>query len=115
MIDIKNNLKGHNMNTVALIGNVSKAPHFIAGNESKKAVAYLTVANNDVKNKPVFTEVTVFGREAEYVNKNITTGARIAIEGKLSQRPKKTKNNDTYQELYVSCNKLTNLSNNGEA
>ena len=115
MIDIKNNLKGHNMNTVNLIGNVSKVPHFIAGNENKKAVAYLTVANNDVKEKTIFVEVTVFGREAEYVNQNISTGARVAIEGKLSQRPKTTKKGDTYKDLYVSCNKLTNLSNNSEA
>ena len=103
------------MNTVTLIGNVTKAPHFIAGNENKKAIAFLTVANNDVKNKPVFTEVTVFGRDAEYAKENITTGSRIAIVGKLSQRPKKTKNNDTYQELYISCNELTNLSINREA
>jgi single-strand DNA-binding protein len=100
------------MNTVNLIGNVSKVPHFIAGNESKKAVAYLTVANNDVKEKTIFVEVTVFGREAEYVNQNISTGARIAIEGKIAIRPKKTKNGDTYNEQYISCNRLTNLSNN---
>lgn len=115
MIDIKNNLKGHNMNTVNLIGNITKVPHFIAGNENKKAVAYLTVANNDVREKTVFVEVTVFGKEAEYVNQNISTGARVAIEGKLSQRDKTTKNGDTYKELYVSCNKLTNLSKGREA
>jgi len=100
------------MNTVNLIGNVTKVPHFIAGNENKKAVAYLTVANNDIKEKTVFVKVTVFGREAEYVNQNISTGARVAIEGKLSQRLKK----DTqHKELYVSCHKLTNLSNNSGA
>lgn len=99
------------MNTVNLIGNVTKVPHFIAGNENKKAVAYLTVANNDIKEKTVFVEVTVFGREAEYVSQKINTGARVAIEGKLAQRPIK---GTQYKELYVSCNKLTNLSINKE-
>jgi len=98
------------MNTVQLIGNVTKAPYFIAGNDSKKAIAFITVANNDNKEKTIFVEVTVYGKTAEYVKQYISTGARIAIEGKTDTRPNKTKNGDTYQELYISCHRLTNLS-----
>ncbi len=98
------------MNTVQLIGNIGKVPHFIGGNENKESVAFLTVANNDNKKKTVFTEVTLFGASAEYVNQNISTGARVAIEGKLSQRVKTTKSGDTYHATYVICHRLTNLS-----
>ena len=103
------------MNTINLIANVTKVPHFIGGNENKKAIAFLTVANNDNPKKTLFVEVTVFGAEAEYVHKNISTGARIAIEGRIATRPSKTKSGDTYQEQYVACNKLTNLSAKSES
>ena len=102
------------MNTVQLIGNVTKAPHFIEGNEHKKAVAFLTIANNDNKEKTVFTQVAVYNKTAEYVNSYIKAGARLAIEGKLATRPNKTKSGDTYQEQYIACHNLTNLSPKSE-
>ena len=98
------------MNNTNLIGNLTKDTHFIPGTEKKSSVAYMTVANNDDKDSTVFVEVTVFGKTADYVNKNLKKGSRVAIEGKLAQRPKKTKNGDSYIEMYVIGKRLSNLS-----
>lgn len=100
------------MNTTNLIGHISDDPFFIPKTEEKSAVAFFSIANNDDKT-PVFVAITAFGKTAEYVNSKLKKGARVAIEGKLAQRTKKTKNGDTYRELYVVCKRLTNLSKNG--
>jgi len=102
------------MNTVNVIGNLTKAPHFIEGNKNKKAIAFLAIANNDNKEKPVFMNITVYGGTAEYVKEYLYKGERIAVEGKIAVRTNKTKNGDTYQELYIACHNLTNLSPKSE-
>jgi len=102
------------MNNNNLIGNLTKDPHFIAGNkEGKSSVAFLTVANND-DNEAVYIDVTVFGKTAEFANKHLKKGHRVAIEGKLAQRLKMV-NSQEVKELYVICKRLTNLNHNKAA
>jgi len=80
-------------NKVQLIGNVGQEPEVKTLGEGKK-VANLTLATNDYYindkgDKVEQTEwhrVTAWGKVAEIIEKYVTKGKEIAIEGKLTYR-----------------------------
>ena len=80
-------------NKVQLIGNVGQEPELKTLGEGKK-VANITLATNDYYindkgDKVEQTEwhrVTAWGKVAEIIEKYVTKGKEIAIEGKLTYR-----------------------------
>ncbi len=80
-------------NKVQLIGNVGQEPEVKTLGEGKK-VANITLATNDYYindkgDKVEQTEwhrVTAWGKVAEIIEKYVTKGKEIAIEGKLTYR-----------------------------
>jgi single-strand DNA-binding protein len=79
-------------NRVQLIGNVGQEPEVKTINNKK--VATLTIATNDFYynekgDKVEQTEwhrVTAWGKTAEIIEKYVTKGKEIAVEGKLTHR-----------------------------
>ena len=88
-------------NRVQLIGNVGNDPE-IKNLDGGKKLANLTIATNDsYKNdkgeKVEQTEwhrVVAWGKTAEIIEKYVTKGNQVAIEGKLSHRSYEDKNGE---------------------
>jgi single-strand DNA-binding protein len=100
-----NNLNLHAMNTlknrVQLIGNVGNDPE-IKTLEGGKKLASLSIATNESytneKGEKVeqteWHRVTAWGKTAEIIEKYVTKGKEVAIEGKLSHRSYDDKNGE---------------------
>jgi single-strand DNA-binding protein len=88
-------------NTVQLIGNVGNDPE-IKNLDGGKKVANLTIATNDsYKNdkgekveQTEWHKVVAWGKTAEIIEKYVTKGLQIAIEGKLTHRSYDDKNGE---------------------
>jgi single-strand DNA-binding protein len=88
-------------NRVQLIGNVGNDPE-IKNLEGGKKLANLTIATNDsYKNdkgekveQTEWHKVVAWGKTAEIIEKYVTKGNQVAIEGKLSHRSYEDKNGE---------------------
>jgi single-strand DNA-binding protein len=93
-------------NRVQLIGNVGNDPE-IKNFEGGKKLANLTIATNDhYKNEKgervdqtEWHRVVAWGKTAEIIEKYVTKGVQIALEGKLSHRSYDDKNGE---KRYIS-------------
>jgi single-strand DNA-binding protein len=88
-------------NRVQLIGRVGQDPE-VKNLEGGKKVATITIATNDVYYKDngdkveqtEWHRVTAWGKTAEIIEKYVTKGKEIAIEGKLTHRSYEDKNGE---------------------
>lgn len=100
-------------NKVQLIGNVGNDPE-IKNLEGGKKVANLTIATNDsYKNdkgekveQTEWHKVVAWGKTAEIIEKYVTKGLQIAIEGKLTHRSYDDKNGEKRYVTEVVANDL---------
>lgn len=80
-------------NSVQLIGNVGQEPE-IKTLETGRKLANITIATNDVYykengdkvEKTEWHRVTAWGKTAEIIEKYVTKGKEVAVEGKLTHR-----------------------------
>ncbi|MCL6461997.1 single-strand binding protein [Flavobacterium micromati] len=80
-------------NTVQLIGHVGQDPE-VKSLEGGKKLANISIATNEVYykengdkvEKTEWHRVTAWGKTAEIIEKYVTKGKEIAIEGKLTHR-----------------------------
>ena len=80
-------------NTVQLIGHVGQDPE-VKSLEGGKKIANISIATNEVYykengdkvEKTEWHRVTAWGKTAEIIEKYVTKGKEIAIEGKLTHR-----------------------------
>ena len=88
-------------NRVQLIGRVGQDPE-VKNLEGGKKVATITIATNDVYYKDngdkveqtEWHRVTAWGKTAKNIEKYVTKGKEIAIEGKLTHRTYEDKNGE---------------------
>ncbi|MDR6966831.1 single-strand DNA-binding protein [Flavobacterium arsenatis] len=105
-------------NKVQLIGNVGNDPE-IKTFEGGKKVATLTIATNesyknDKGEKVEQTEwhrVVAWGKTAEIIERFVTKGKEVAIEGKLTHRSYDDKNGEKRYITEVVVNDLLLLGN----
>lgn len=105
-------------NKVQLIGNVGNDPE-VKTLESGKKVAHLTIATNesyknDKGEKVEHTEwhkVVAWGKTAEIIERFVTKGKEIAIEGKLTHRSYEDKNGEKRYITEVVVNDMLLLGN----
>ena len=105
-------------NRVQLIGNVGNDPE-IKTFEGGKKVANLTIATNesyknDKGEKVEQTEwhrVVAWGKTAEIIERFVTKGKEVAIEGKLTHRSYDDKNGEKRYITEVVVNDLLLLGN----
>lgn len=73
------------MNTVTLIGNLTKDPEMRNGGETK--VCQLRLAeSNGRKDSPLYINVSAFGRQAETCKEYLFKGRHVAVCGQLRFR-----------------------------
>lgn len=105
-------------NKVQLIGNLGNDPEII-NLESGKMLAKFTIATNEsYKNnkgeKVTDTQwhhVVAWGKTAEIIEKYLTKGKEVAVEGKLTSRSYETKEGEKRYITEVVCNELLMLGN----
>ncbi|MGE5942739.1 MAG: single-stranded DNA-binding protein [Flavobacteriales bacterium] len=103
-------------NKVQLIGNLGNDPEII-NLESGKRLAKFTIATNETyknnKGEKVtdtqWHNVVAWGKTAEIIEKYVTKGKEVAIEGKLTSRSYETKEGEKRYITEVVCNELLML------
>ena len=103
-------------NKVQLIGNLGNDPEII-NLESGKMLAKFSIATNEnYKNadgeKITDTQwhnVVVWGKTASIVEKYLTKGKEVAVEGKLTNRSYETKDGEKRYVTEIVCNELLML------
>ncbi|AWK03491.1 single-stranded DNA-binding protein [Flavobacterium crocinum] len=100
-------------NRVQLIGNVGNDPE-VKTLESGRKLAHLTIATHDIYrndkgDKVEQTEwhrVTAWGKTAEIIEKFVTKGKEVAVEGKLTHRSYDDKNGEKKYITEVIVNEI---------
>jgi single-strand DNA-binding protein len=100
-------------NKVQLIGNLGNEPEII-NLESGRMLAKFTLATNESYKNNKGEKVTdtqwhnivAWGKTAEIIEKYVTKGKEVAIEGKLTSRSYETKDGDKRYITEVVCNEL---------
>jgi single-strand DNA-binding protein len=73
------------MNTVTLIGNLTKDPE-MRGNGETKVCRMRLADSNGAKDDPVYIDVAAFGRQAENCQRYLRKGRAVAVSGRLRFR-----------------------------
>jgi len=103
-------------NKVQLIGNLGNDPEII-NLESGKTLAKFSIATNESYKNASGEKVTdtqwhnvvAWGKTAEIIEKYITKGKEVAIDGKLTSRSYETKEGEKRYVTEVVCNELLML------
>ncbi|MGJ8733423.1 MAG: single-stranded DNA-binding protein [Cellulophaga sp.] len=103
-------------NRVQLIGNLGNDPEIMNLDGGKKLARFSVATNETYKNaageKVTDTQwhnVVAWGKTAEIVEKYITKGKEIALEGKLVNRSYETKEGEKKYITEVNCNEILML------
>ncbi len=105
-------------NKVQLIGNLGQDPE-ITNFESGKILAKFSIATNESYKNAQGEKVTdtqwhnviAWGKTAQIVEKYVTKGKEVAIEGKLTSRSYDDKDGNKRYITEVVCNELLLLGN----
>ncbi|MFH4964715.1 single-stranded DNA-binding protein [Gaetbulibacter sp. M235] len=103
-------------NKVQLIGNLGNDPEII-NLESGKTLAKFSIATNEsyTNNKgekvtdTQWHNVVAWGKTAQIIEKYVTKGKEVAIEGKLTNRSYETKEGEKRFITEIVCNELMML------
>jgi len=105
-------------NKVQLIGNLGNDPEIITLESGQKLAKFSLAtnenykdANGDKQTKTDWHNLIAWGKTAEIVEKYITKGKEIAIEGKLSNRSYETKEGEKRYVTEVTVNEILLLGN----
>jgi single-strand DNA-binding protein len=74
------------MNTVTLIGTLTKDPEIRSGSGDAKVCSMRIAESNGRKGPSLFINVSAFGRQAETCGKYLSKGRQVAISGQLRFR-----------------------------
>lgn len=104
-------------NKVQLIGNLGNDPE-ILNLESGKTLAKFTIATNESYKNSNGEKVTdtqwhniiAWGKTAQIIEKYVSKGKEVAIEGKLTSRSYETKEGEKRYITEIVCNELLMLS-----
>ena len=106
------------MNIVVLVGNLTKDPE-IRYSSNGNAIANINIAVNRFSPKEGgpdadFFRVTVFGKQAELVEKYLTKGKKVGIEGRLQNDNYDNKEGQKVYRDSIIANRIEFLSPKGE-
>lgn len=104
-------------NSVQLIGHVGQEPE-IKNLEAGKKLANISIATNEVYykengdkvEKTEWHRVTAWGKNAEIIEKYVTKGKEVAVEGKLTHRSYDDKDGNKRYITEVVINEILLLS-----
>lgn len=108
------------MNSVVLIGWLTKDPEVRYISESQKAVANFTLAidrpvKQGAEKQADFPRITVFGRQAENCERFLSKGMKAAVQGRIQTGSYKDRNGQTVYTTDVVAERVEFLErgNNG--
>lgn len=100
-------------NKVQLIGNVGNDPEIKSFDGGKKVANFTIATNESYKNEKgekvdqtEWHKVSAWGKTAEIIEKFVTKGKEVAIEGKLTHRSYEDKNGDKRYITEVVANEI---------
>lgn len=103
-------------NKVQLIGNLGNDPEIIALESGKKLAKFSLATNESYKDvngekqtKTDWHNIVAWGKTAEIIEKYVTKGKEVAVEGKLTTRNYETKEGEKRYITEVVCNELLML------
>jgi single-strand DNA-binding protein len=99
------------MNSVQLIGRLTRDPEVRYTANTQMAVATFTIAIDrpvraGEEKKADFPRITVFGKQAETCEKYLQKGRKVAIEGRIQTGSYQNKNGDTVYTTDVVANRV---------
>ncbi len=100
-------------NKVQLIGNVGNDPEIKSFDGGKKVANFTIATNESYKNEKgekveqtEWHKVSAWGKTAEIIEKFVTKGKEVAIEGKLTHRSYEDKNGEKRYITEVVANEI---------
>ena len=103
-------------NKVQLIGNLGNDPEIIALESGRKLAKFSLATNESYKDvngekqtKTDWHNIVAWGKTAEIIEKYVTKGKEVAVEGKLTTRNYETKQGEKRYITEVVCNELLML------
>jgi single-strand DNA-binding protein len=108
--------KETNMNLVVLVGNLTRDPE-VRYVQNGTAVAHINIAVNRTYTKEGgpetdFFRVTVFGKQAELVERYLSKGRKVGIEGRIQNDNYEKEGKKVYQDSIIA-NRIEFLSPKG--
>ena len=100
------------MNSVDLIGRLVRDPEVRYTND-QKCVAKFTLAVRRDKDTADFPRVTVFGKQAETVEKYLRKGREVGVHGRIQTGSYKDRDGDTVYTTDVICERLDLIGDSG--
>lgn len=109
------------MNSVILIGRLTRDPELRYTPNTQTAVAYFTLAidrpvSAGQESQADFIRITVFGKQAETVDRYLKKGSQAAVSGRIQTGSYRDKNGQTVYTTDVIANRVEFLgsrNNNG--
>ena len=105
-------------NKVQLIGNLGNDPEIITLESGKKLAKFSLATNESYKDvsgqkidKVEWHNLVAWGKTADIIEKYVTKGKEVAIEGKLTSRSYETKEGEKRYVTEVVVNELLMLGN----
>ncbi|MCL4152767.1 UNVERIFIED_CONTAM: hypothetical protein GTU68_012392 [Idotea baltica] len=105
-------------NKVQLIGNLGNDPEIITLESGKKLAKFSLATNESYKDsdgqkqtKTDWHNLVAWGKTADIIEKYVTKGKEVAIEGKLTTRSWEDKDGMKRYTTEVVCNELLMLGN----
>lgn len=103
-------------NKVQLIGNLGNDPEIIALESGRKLAKFSLATNESYKDvngekqtKTDWHNIVAWGKTAEIIEKYVTKGKEVVVEGKLATRNYETKEGEKRYITEVVCNELLML------
>ncbi|WP_055447118.1 single-stranded DNA-binding protein [Lacinutrix mariniflava] len=103
-------------NKVQLIGNLGKDPEIVNLESGKKLAKFTLATNESYKNAQgekitdtQWHQIVAWGKTADVIEKYVTKGKEIAIDGKLTTRSWEDKDGIKRYTTEVVCNELLML------
>tara|TARA_R100001082_G_scaffold106532_1_gene79497 strand:+ start:470 stop:898 length:429 start_codon:yes stop_codon:yes gene_type:complete len=89
-------------NLVVLKGNLGREPELIEFGEKKKAVFSIAVTQMGM-DKPLWVEISVWGKQAAACAQNLIKGSEVVVNGRLCMDSWTSKDGDARRKWYVTA------------
>jgi single-strand DNA-binding protein len=103
------------MNTVTLIGTLTKDPELREGNGDGKVCAMRIAERSGRKGAALFINVSAFGRQAETCERYLSKGRHVAVAGRLRHREWEADGGERRSEHSIVADRVDFLPGGGRA
>jgi single-strand DNA-binding protein len=101
--------KENKMNSMTLVGVLTKDPRQVGGGERRGARMRLAEANAH-PDHPLYIDASIFGAQAEACLEHLRTGSRVAVVGRLRFREWKRVDLSPRSEHWIAADRVDFLS-----